>query len=169
MPTWGTLIGLNYKEKPVVGMMCQPYTGERFWGTGDQAYFRDAITKQRISTRSCSTLSEAVLASTAPEAFHDREKERFKALSHCVRLTRFGGDCYFYCMLAMGFIDLVVECGLKPFDIAPLIPIIEGAGGIVTTWDGGNPAKGGQIVAAGDLAIHAKAVEVLTGRSSSIA
>jgi myo-inositol-1(or 4)-monophosphatase len=84
-------------------------------------------------------------------------------LSRAVRLRRYGGDCYNYCLLAMGQIDLVVESGLKPFDILPLVPIVERAGGIVTTWDGGDPSRGGRIVAAGDPQVHAAALSVLTG------
>jgi fructose-1,6-bisphosphatase/inositol monophosphatase family enzyme len=79
-----------------------------------------------------------------------------------VRLARYGCDCYAYCMLAAGHIDIVVESGLKPYDIAALVPIIEGAGGIVTTWDGGSAAQGGRIVAAGDRRVHAAAVELLS-------
>ena len=80
-----------------------------------------------------------------------------------MRLRRFGGDCYNYCLLALGHIDLVVEAGLQPFDIVPLIPIIERSGGIVTTWEGGDPRGGGRILAAGDRRIHDAAVKMLSG------
>ena len=76
-------------------------------------------------------------------------------------MTRFGGDCYSYCLLAAGFIDLVVEAGLKPYDIVALVPIIEGAGGLITTWDGGSATEGGRIVAAGDRRVHQEALAVL--------
>ena len=79
----------------------------------------------------------------------------------CVKLARYGCDCYAYCMLAAGHIDLVIETGLKPYDIVALIPIIEGAGGIVTSWDGGSAAQGGRIIAAGDRRVHAAAIELL--------
>jgi myo-inositol-1(or 4)-monophosphatase len=78
-----------------------------------------------------------------------------------VRLTRYGGDCYAYCALAGGFVDLVIESGLKPYDIVALAPIIEGAGGVVTTWDGENAAKGGRIIAAGDRAVYDEARRLL--------
>ena len=80
-----------------------------------------------------------------------------------MRLSRYGGDCYAYCMLAAGHIDLVIETELKPYDILPLIPIIEGAGGIVTTWDNGRALDGGRIIAAGDKRVHAAAMEALQG------
>lgn len=76
-------------------------------------------------------------------------------------MSRYGGDCYAYGLLAMGFIDLVVEASLKPWDIQALIPIIEGAGGVVTSWDGGDCQNGGRVVAAGDKRIHAEALAVL--------
>ena len=102
------------------------------------------------------------MASTAPDYFDDGELYRFETLAKAVRLRRFGGDCYNYCLLAMGQIDLVAESGLKPFDILPLIPIVERAGGVVTTWEGGDPSGGGNILAAGDPALHAAALKVLS-------
>ena len=78
-------------------------------------------------------------------------------------MTRFGGDCYGYCLLAAGFVDVIIEAGLKPHDIVPLIPIIEGAGGIITTWENGRPYSGGRIIAAGDRRTHAAAMALLAG------
>ncbi len=78
-------------------------------------------------------------------------------------MTRFGGDCYGYCLLAAGFVDLIVEAGLKAYDIVALVPIIEAAGGIVTTWDGGPATDGGRIVAAGDRRVHQEALAILRG------
>ena len=79
------------------------------------------------------------------------------------RLSRYGGDCYAYCALAAGHVDLVIETNLNPYDIVALIPIVEGAGGIVTTWDGGSAAQGGAIIAAGDTRVHEAAMRMLTG------
>lgn len=161
-PLWGTLIGLTVEGAPVLGMMNQPYTGERFWSGETESHFTRGGETRPIRVRPCPVLGDAILASTAPELFDAAELSRFETLSRAVRLRRFGGDCYNYCLLAMGQIDLVVEAGLKPFDILPLVPIIERAGGIVTTWDGGNPGDGGRIVAAGDPALHAAALEILS-------
>jgi myo-inositol-1(or 4)-monophosphatase len=80
-----------------------------------------------------------------------------------VRLSRYGGDCYAYCMLASGHVDLVIESGLKPYDIVALVPIIEGAGGIITDWQGGSAANGGAIIAAGDRRLHEQALKILNG------
>jgi myo-inositol-1(or 4)-monophosphatase len=142
--------------------MYQPFTEELFVGTNDSAEYRRGSERRRLRVRSCERLEHAVLASTGPDGFLEgQERVSFERVSARARLTRFGGDCYLYCMLAMGQIDLAVEAGLKPYDIQALMPIIRGAGGIVTTWDGGDPSMGGRIVAAGDARVHTEARAVL--------
>jgi fructose-1,6-bisphosphatase/inositol monophosphatase family enzyme len=101
------------------------------------------------------------LFTTSPHLFKPEERARFDAIEQEVRLSRFGGDCYAYCMVAAGYVDLVVEAGLDAYDIVPLIPIIEGAGGVVTNWQGESAAKGGRIVAAGDRRVHEAALKLL--------
>jgi histidinol-phosphatase len=164
LPLWGTLIGLTKGGAPLLGLMDQPFTQERFWSGETEAFFRHGGTTKPMHTRACPRLDQALLANTSTDFFTtEDEHRRFDALSRAVRLRRFGGDCYNYCMLALGHIDLVVEAGLQPFDILPLIPIIERSGGIVTTWDGGDPRGGGRILAAGDRRIHDAAVKMLSG------
>ena len=163
-PLWGTLIGLLHDGEPVLGLMDQPFTAERFWGDGRVSRTRSARGKeQRLKTRACAALSDAVLTSTHPDLFSAAERSSFTRLKSQVRMTRYGGDCYGYCLLAAGFVDLVVEAGLKPHDVAALIPIIEGAGGRITTWDGRSAVHGGRIVAAGDPRLHKEALAVLGG------
>jgi histidinol-phosphatase len=163
-PLWGTLIGLLEEGRPILGLMNQPFTGERCWSDGRQARWRTNDHARRIKTRACSRLADAVLTATHPDMFAaSADGSRFDAVKTRVRMTRFGGDCYGYCLLAAGFIDIIVERGLKTFDVAPLVPIIEGAGGIITTWDGGPAAAGGRIVAAGDRRVHAEALAILRG------
>jgi histidinol phosphatase-like enzyme (inositol monophosphatase family) len=165
LPMWGTLIGLTIDGTPALGLMDQPFTGERYWSDADAAHYRGPDGERAIRTRACASLAEARLACTTLEMFKDPDDmDRFQELSRQVRLTRFGTDCYAYCQLAMGQIDLVVEASLKPFDIAPLIPIVEKAGGVVTSWDGGDASQGGRVVAAGDPRLHEAAVRVLSGR-----
>ena len=163
-PLWGTLIGLLRNGTPLLGLMNQPFTGERFWSGETQSYFRHASgVEQTIRTRACGSFGEALLLSSSPDLFEtEEERASFARISKAVRLRRFGGDCYNYCLLALGQIDLVVEAGLKDFDILPLIPIIERAGGVVSTWDGGDPRRGGRILAAGDPRLHEQAVKLLT-------
>jgi histidinol phosphatase-like enzyme (inositol monophosphatase family) len=163
LPLWGTLIGLTRNGAPLLGLMDQPFTGERFWSGEAESFFRQGATTRTIRARPCGRLGDALLATTSTDFFTHDEQERFAALTRAVRLRRFGGDCYNYCLLAMGHIDLVVEAGLKPFDIVPLIPIIEHAGGLVTNWEGGDPKAGGRIIAAGDPRVHAAAIKVLSG------
>jgi histidinol phosphatase-like enzyme (inositol monophosphatase family) len=162
-PLWGTLLGLTAGGAPLLGMMDQPYTRERFWSGERNSFFRHDGETRTIQTRACPALGEAILATTSPDMFTSAEAERFERLSRTVRMRRFGGDCYNYCLLALGQIDLVAEAGLKPFDILPLIPIVERAGGVVTTWSGGDPRDGGRILASGDPQIHAAAIAELSG------
>ncbi len=162
-PLWGTLIGLTEGGAPLIGLLDQPYTQERFWNDGTGSYFARGGETTAIETRTCAALGDATLASTSPDMFDGDDHARFEGLSASVKLRRFGGDCYNYGLLAMGQVDLVVEAGLKPFDILPLVPIIEGAGGVVSTWEGGDPRAGGRILAAGDPALHQRAVKTLTG------
>jgi myo-inositol-1(or 4)-monophosphatase len=164
LPLWGTLIGLTRAGAPLLGVMDQPFTGERFWSGETESLFRHGDRTRSIRVRPCAKLGDALLATTSTDFFTtEDEHRRFDVLSRAVRLRRFGGDCYNYCLLAMGHIDLVVEAGLKPFDIVPLIPIIERAGGIVTNWEGGDPRQGGRILAAGDERVHRAAMQVLSG------
>jgi histidinol phosphatase-like enzyme (inositol monophosphatase family) len=163
LPTWGTLIGLSRAGRPVFGMMHQPFTGERFVGDGGSASFRGPGGERRLRTRRCPSLREAVISTTSPRLFSGDELRAYDRVESVAKLARYGCDCYAYCMLAAGHIDLVVESGLKPYDIVALIPIIEGAGGIVTAWDGSSAAGGGSIVASGDRRVHAAALELLGG------
>jgi len=164
LPVWGTLIALTDGGAPVLGMMDQPYTRERFWAARRGARFRGADGKERrLKTRPCARLADAMMTTTHPDLFAaGAEQEGFQKVKARVRAYRFGGDCYTYCLLAAGHIDVIVEAGLKPFDIAALIPIIEQAGGVVTTWDGGPASRGGRIVASGDPALHEQVLKVLS-------
>jgi myo-inositol-1(or 4)-monophosphatase len=111
--------------------------------------------------RRCASLAEATLFTTSPRLMKDPDRALFERVEAGVRLSRYGGDCYAYCMLAAGHLDLIIETELKPYDVAALIPIINGAGGIITTWDGRPAQSGGRIVAAGDKRIHEAALALL--------
>jgi len=161
---WGLLLGLFDGERPVVGVMYQPYTEEIWAGDGRSAMFRRHAQTRPLVSRSCSALSDAVLATTTPVLFQGEEKAAFQRLEASVKLSRYGGDCYLWAMVAMGYVDLATDANLNAYDIQGLIPIIEGAGGVVTTYSGGNPSLGGTILAAGSPQLHQAALRVLDGR-----
>ncbi len=156
LPTWGTLIGLMDGDAAVLGMMDQPHTRERFWASGGKAQMRSADGKIRpLKTRACATLDQAVLSATSPEMFKSRaDLAIFNVLARDAKMVRYGADCFAYAMVAAGHIDVVFEAGLKDVDIVALIPIIEAAGGRVTSWDGGPATNGGNVLATGDPRLH---------------
>ena len=161
---WGVVAGLHDGEKTVLGGVYQPLTDELFTGDGRTAWCSSEGQERRLSVRACAGLEEAVLCCTHPDVFSDATELRaFHAVKERARMSRYGGDCYLYCLLAMGCIDLCVEASLKPYDIQGVIPVVRGAGGVITTWDGGAPEEGGRIVAAGDPRVHAQALELLAG------
>jgi len=163
MPAWGTLIGLMREGVPVYGMMHQPFIGERFTGDGAAAKYRGPAGARDLVVRPCAELSDAVLYTTSPQLFTEDERERYRRVEAEAKLARYGGDCYAYCMVAAGLIDVVIEAGLEVHDIVALIPIVEGAGGVITSWDGGSTNTGGRIVAAGDKRVHQAAMTILNG------
>ncbi len=162
MPLWGTLIGVTERGRVIAGLMDQPYTRERVWSAGDATFWRGTGGDTRpVRTAPCKALADARLTTTSPDLFTaGAERQIFDALKAEARLTRFGGDCYAYCLLAAGHIDIIVEAGLKAYDIVALVPIIEAAGGVVTTWDGSRPEAGGRILACGDPRLHAAALAI---------
>jgi histidinol-phosphatase len=163
MPAWGTLIGLMRKGEPVFGMMHQPFIGERFSGDGGGAHYRGPAGNRELHVRACPGLAGALLFTTSPLLMSEADRAAFRRVENAVKLSRYGGDCYAYCMLAAGQIDLVIETEIHPHDIVPLIPIVTGAGGILTTWENGPAQGGGRIVAAGDKRVHRAALAMLKG------
>ena len=161
MVAWGTLIALMRKGEPVYGMMHQPFTRERFTGDGTAAHYRGPAGDRDLHVRPCATLADAVLLTTSPLLMKTDDRQRFGKVEERVRLSRYGGDCYAYCMLAAGHVDLIIETELKPYDIVALIPVVTGAGGVITSWDGGPATRGGRIIAAGDARVHKAAIELL--------
>lgn len=161
LPTWGTLIGVTRAGRPVFGVMDQPYVAERFLGDGEAAWLVNRDGRRPLATRRCTDLSQAIMCTTHPGLFQGAEQAVYRRIEGTVRTARYGTDCYGYCMIASGQVDLVIETGLQPYDIVALAPIVEGAGGVVTNWSGGSPAAGGQIVASGDPVLHDKVLEIL--------
>lgn len=165
LPVWGTLIGLARTGAPSLGLMDQPFTGERFWGDGRKSHWRGPTGERALLTRETATLANATLMTTTPKLFKGAESEKYEALEREVKLARYGCDCYAYAMIAAGHVDCVIETGLKTVDILPLIPIIEGAGGIVTDWEGNALRDAGnasiRALACGDKRVHEQALKIL--------
>ncbi len=160
VPLWGVLLGLLIDGRPVAGWCRQPYLDETFGAVAGRGWLEHAGRRRSLATRATTDLASASMYSTHPGMFTTRrDRAAFERLAGQVRLQRFGGDCYSYCLLAAGFIDLVVEAGLQSYDIVPLIPMIEAAGGVVSGPDGQLPLKGGFVVAAATEALHAQALE----------
>jgi len=162
-PLWGTLVGLTHRGNPLFGLLCQPVLEEIFFGGPSGSWMIKSERRDRLRARQCTSLASAVLACTHPDMFVGADVGAFQALAGRCLLHRFGGDCYNYAMLAAGFIDLVVEAQLKPYDIVPLIPILEAAGCVVTDWKGRRPLAGGYVIAAATAELHAAALAVLEG------
>ncbi|EPS69447.1 hypothetical protein M569_05318, partial [Genlisea aurea] len=166
-PVFGTLIALLHKSVPIIGIIDQPILRERWIGVRGR---RSIFNGSEISTRNCPQLSNAYLYTTSPHLFSGSAEEAFSRVRSKVKLPLYGCDCYAYALLASGHVDLVIESGLKPYDFLALIPVIEGAGGVITDWRGhhlcwepSSKAKASHfnVVAAGNLKIHAEATDAL--------
>jgi len=158
MPIFGTLISLMRNGRPFLGIINQPILNERWIGmTGHRSLFNG----RPIATSGVTRLADAAQYSTDPDMFRrPKDRKKVDAVLAEVKSRRYGGDCYAYAMLANGFVDLVIECGLKIFDFMALVPVIEGAGGVMTDWNGDalTPESEGHVVAAASAACHAEAV-----------
>jgi myo-inositol-1(or 4)-monophosphatase len=162
MPAWGILLGLLKAGRPVAGIMRQPYLDETFLGGPSGAWLLRGGSRAPLRASGKASLGEAILYSTSPRMFAEPAGQAgFDRVSAAVRMTRFGGDCYSYCLLAAGFVDLVIESGLQAYDIVPLMPIIEAAGGVVTGPEGEPPLHGGTVIAAASPALHAAALALM--------
>lgn len=165
-PEWGTLVGLQVDGRPAAGWADIPYLGERFSAVGGEGRFQHRGAHRPLRARAAATLADATLRSTHPAVFKGDERAAFERLAAQVRLQRWGGDCYSYCLIALGFVDLVVESSLQAYDIVPLIPIIEAAGGLVTDLEGKPPLTGGMVVAAANPRLHEQAISVLVNQKT---
>ncbi|MEN0653338.1 MULTISPECIES: histidinol-phosphatase [Hyphobacterium] len=158
---WTVLIAHTRDGLPRAGVIDQPHTGERFFGDGDRAGLSHRGATRTLRVSRTTRLDQALMATTDPYLFQGAEAERFAALRPQLRLVRYGMDAYAYALLAAGGVDLVVESGLKPFDVQALIPVVTGAGGLLTDWRGGPAHAGGQVVAAATPELHAAALDIL--------
>ena len=160
-PTWGVLVAVSDANGPILGIVDQPYIGERFVGGPGRAEVTGPHGTRPLRVRPTTDLSEAILFTTFPEVGTSTEGEAFHRVAADVRLTRYGCDCYAYALLAAGHVDLVIEAGLQAYDIQAPMAVIQAAGGIVTSWEGGPAHDGGRVVAAATPQLHAAAIQRL--------
>jgi histidinol phosphatase-like enzyme (inositol monophosphatase family) len=163
-PTFVTLIALLDRGKPVLGLIDQPVLNDRWIGvTGRPTTYNG----QPVSTRGCAKLSDAVFSSTMPGAFEGTPREDgYRRLAGACRYATWGGDGFSVGLLASGFIDLVLESGMQLYDFAPFAPIVEGAGGRVTDWDGNalSDRSDGSALVVGDTRLLDRALGQLHDR-----
>ncbi|CUH45763.1 histidinol-phosphatase [Ruegeria atlantica] len=160
-PTWGVLIALSTTDGPIMGVIDQPYIGERFLGSAGIAQVTGPSGTAPLKTRSTSALDQAVVFTTFPEVGTPEDRAGFEAVARQAKLTRYGMDCYAYALVAAGQVDLVIESSLNAYDIQAPIAVIEAAGGVVTDWRGGPAHNGGRALAAANPELHAVALEIL--------
>jgi inositol-phosphate phosphatase / L-galactose 1-phosphate phosphatase / histidinol-phosphatase len=160
VPLFGTLIALSRAGRPVLGVIDQPILHERWIGGGGRA---TTLNDAPIRCRPCVELGAATLFATTPDMFRGSDAAAFRRLSAAAKLTRFGADCYAYGLLAAGFIDLVCEAEMMPYDFCAIVPVVEGAGGIATDWRGEKLglSSDGRVLVAGDRRVHAAALALL--------
>jgi len=162
VPLFGTLIALVEAGEPVLGVIDQPVSRERWLGARGHATTLNGVP---IRSRACPALAAATLYATSPDMFSGAEAGAFQRLRSAVKLARYGADCYAYGLLAAGFVDVVVEASLKPYDYLAMVPVIEGAGGRIVDWEGRRLGlgSGGRILACGDPALLPSARALLAG------
>jgi inositol-phosphate phosphatase/L-galactose 1-phosphate phosphatase/histidinol-phosphatase len=162
VPLFCTLIGLVHRGRPVLGVVDQPVTRERWLGAAGRG---TTLNGAQIAVRPCAALDRAILFATAPDMFRGPDEAAFARLRRQVKLARFGADAYAYALVATGFVDLVCEADLKPHDWCALSPVVEGAGGIMTDWAGAplTLASDGRVVACGDRRVHQAVLASLNG------
>ena len=170
VPTWMTLAALLHEGEPLVGVAFQPLTGDCFLGSPLGAWrveMKDG-SREPLRTRRTRALSAALTGTTLPEIYTTpRERRALAEMGEKALQLRFDADAYFYAMVAAGMIDIAFDTKMQPYDIAALVPIVRGAGGVVTDWDGGAYALGGQVVAAANPALLEAALEVLAADEAS--
>jgi myo-inositol-1(or 4)-monophosphatase len=159
---WGSLIALEHDGVPVLGILDQPVLGERFLGVNGRSVLLASDSRTPMKVRECPTLGDAILCATDPSSYLSPDQQAaFQRVRAAARMTRFGGDCYLFAALALGFVDIIIEANFNRWDVAALIPLVEGAGGIITAWDGGNCRDGKSILACGDRRVHEEAIKLL--------
>jgi len=162
VPLFGTLIALARAGHPILGIIDQPISRERWIGAEG---YETTHNGSPIRCRACPDIGAATVFATSPDMFRERHADAFSRVSRAAKLVRYGADCYAYGLVALGFVDVVIEASLNPYDFGPMLPIIEGAGGIASDWHG-EPLgllSDGRVLIAGDKRTHSDALALLRG------
>jgi myo-inositol-1(or 4)-monophosphatase len=159
---WGSLIALEQSDEPVLGILDQPVLGERYLAVNGGAVVIQGEKRTPLNVRECADIKDAILCATDPSSYFSPDQQTaFHRVKDKVRMTRYGGDCYLFAALALGFVDIIIEAGFNRWDVAALIPLVEGAGGIITNWNGQDCRDGKTILACGDKRVHEEAIKLL--------
>lgn len=159
---WGSLIALEDKEVPVLGILDQPVLGERYLAVNGRAVLLEGEKRTPLKVRECAGIKDAILCATDPSAYFTPDQQAaFARVKAHARMTRYGGDCYLFAALALGFVDIIIEAGFNRWDVAALIPLVEGSGGTITSWSGGDCRDGKTILACGDSRVREEAIKLL--------
>lgn len=162
LPVWGTLIGVTHNDRAIAGLMSQPFTGETYLSVGGNSELLHNDKSTSLKVRATTDLASATMFTVTPALFSKPDqRQAFDAVEEKVQLSRYGCDCYAYALLAAGHIDLIIEPAMNTYDIAALVPIIENAGGVVSTWTGNRAEQGGNIIAAATPELRDAALEVM--------
>ncbi len=159
-PLFGVLVALVHRDIPILGIIDQPITAERWQGSAGSPTTLNGVP---VRVRGCPDLAQAMMYTSAPDWYKGAHETAFLRLKGAVRMCEYGADCYAFGLLALGFVDLAIECDAGPHDYCALVPVVEGAGGVITDWRGGRLGLGsdGTVLAAGDAALHRAARELL--------
>ena len=167
VPLWGTLISLAKNNKIILGIADIPALDERYIGYSDKSFKIVKGKKYNLKVNNNSEINDCVLNTTSPYVFANQSDQKsFEKVSKKVKSTRLGGDCYSYCLLADGLVDIVIESGLKPWDIRALEPIIVNAGGILKTWNKEEVISGGRIIACNSKKLYNKVLNIIKKKPS---
>jgi histidinol-phosphatase len=162
VPLFGTLIALTQRGRPILGIIDQPISRERWVGAEGRATTHNG---SAVRCRPCAGIAAATVFATTPDMFAGADAEAFTRVAGAAKLVRYGADCYAYGLVALGFVDVVIEASLKPYDFGPMLPIVAGAGGIATDWQGAplGLSSDGRVLIAGDKRTHSEVLALLRG------
>jgi myo-inositol-1(or 4)-monophosphatase len=161
LPTWATLIALYADGRPLLGVMCQPFVGDTFYGNPDGAWLRHRGEERQLRVAPQRSLADSMGGTTSPHLYKDAHAASFDRLRGTMKSMRYGLDSYSFCLMASGHLDIAMDPVLQIYDIAALIPIMTGAGGIVSSWSGTDPSQGGNVIATSSQRLMDQALAIM--------